>query len=659
MTRHIVLGNGNILVCLDNYSRVRDFYFPYVGLENHVSGNIHKIGISIDGKFLWLDSSEWSWELRYDEKSLISFSIARNNKRGIELEIKDAVHHEKNVFIREVKIKNLLESKRQLKIFFHQVFEISESNSGLTAYYDPINQAIIQYKGRRYFLTRLLAEGLSFDDYATGIYDPYNNKSTSFDAEDFRLSKNPIEHGSVDSVIASSIYLEEKAEKKINYWVAVGKKYKVVSNINKFVMEKGPGILFKEIETYWNKWLSKSRLNVKELDNKIINMFNRSLLILRANTDNNGAIIASNDTGTMYFKKDNYSYMWPRDGALVARALDKTGHSEMTNSFFKFCSDILSDRGCLLHKYRPDKSFGSSWHPWINGDEVQLPIQEDETALVLDALWKHYLKYKEKEYLKSIYPKFIKPIAEFMFSFRNTETGLPNASYDLWEEKLGIHTFTCSTVYAGLSAAANFAKEFDKLKDYEKYKKAAEEVKSGIIKYLYDENEKSFIKGLLYEDKDFIPDKTIDISTGYAIFEYGILDINDSRVEATMNRILEHLKVKTYIGGYARYAGDMYYRTNPDTDMIPGNPWFISFLWIAEYYIARSKNLTDLEKVKEIFNWVIKNSLETGVLAEQIEPFTGKPLSATPLTWSHAAFIIAIVKWVEKSKESTKNKSST
>ena len=36
-----------------------------------------------------------------------------------------------------------------------------------------------------------------------------------------------------------------------------------------------------------------------------------------------------------------------------------------------------------MHKYRSDSSLGSSWHGWIVNGHPELPIQEDETALIL------------------------------------------------------------------------------------------------------------------------------------------------------------------------------------------------------------------------------------------------------------------------------------
>jgi GH15 family glucan-1,4-alpha-glucosidase len=40
--------------------------------------------------------------------------------------------------------------------------------------------------------------------------------------------------------------------------------------------------------------------------------------------------------------------------------------------------------------------------------------------------------------------------------------------------------------------------------------------------------------------------------------------------------------------------------------------------------------------------------LPSGVLAEQVHPVTYRPLSVSPLTWSHAAFVTTILEYVEK-----------
>ena len=91
MTRPIILGNGNMLVCLDKNANIRDFYYPYVGQENHVSGNRHRIGIWVDSKFSWISKSDWNLLIKYKKDTLVSEIIAINKKLGIELTINDEV----------------------------------------------------------------------------------------------------------------------------------------------------------------------------------------------------------------------------------------------------------------------------------------------------------------------------------------------------------------------------------------------------------------------------------------------------------------------------------------------------------------------------------------------------------------------------------------
>jgi len=645
MTRSLILGNGNILVCIDSYGRVRDLYYPYVGQENHVNGNIHKTGIWVDGKFSWLDDGDWQIEIDYKKESLVSDIKAVNNKLMISLNITEAVHYNKNVFVRQVKINNEDNKKRKIKIFFHQHFAISEANLGDTVFYTPILNSLVNYKGRRYFLISGMADGKKMDEYATGIAGVNGKLGTYVDAEDGSLSKNPIEHGAVDSAISFSLDIEGKKSKSVDYWLAIGEKMKEVKDLNRFILNKKPANILKETEIYWKTWVNNKNFGFYGLDKKISDLFKRSLLIVRAQTDNHGAIIAANDTDTFYFKKDTYSYMWPRDGALIARSLDKVGHTQMTQKFFKFCRGVANENGYLLHKYRPDGSFGSSWHPWVKDNKALLPIQEDETALLLDALWKHFWQHEDKDFAKEMYP-FIKKAGDFLVKFRDKKTKLPSESYDLWEEKLGMHTFTCSTVYAGLKAAKNFAELFNKKEDMKRYEKAANEVKDAIIKYLYDEDKKTFIKRLYYDSKkNLVKDITIDVSNGYGVFEYQILDVDDPRVENTMKLIEEKLFCKTNIGGVARYENDNYHRKSYH---VAGNPWFISTLWLAEYYIAKAKSKKDLKCAKELLNWVVKRAMPTGVLSEQINPDTGHPVSVSPLTWSHAGFIIAVIKYLDK-----------
>ena len=89
----------------------------------------------------------------------------------------------------------------------------------------------------------------------------------------------------------------------------------------------------------------------------------------------------------------------------------------------------------------------------------------------------------------------------------------------------------------------------------------------------------------------------------------------------------------------ARYEGDSYHRVSND---LPGNPWFICTLWLADFLADRAETETDVASAVELMQWVADHALPSGVLAEQVHPVTGEPLSVSPLTWSHATFVATV-----------------
>ena len=87
----------------------------------------------------------------------------------------------------------------------------------------------------------------------------------------------------------------------------------------------GPQGVIDRTSSYWRLWVGGTNINFGNLPPKVVELFKRSLLVLRTQIDNGGAIVAANDSDIMQFSRDTYSYMWPRDGALVANALDMAG----------------------------------------------------------------------------------------------------------------------------------------------------------------------------------------------------------------------------------------------------------------------------------------------------------------------------------------------
>ena len=156
------------------------------------------------------------------------------------------------------------------------------------------------------------------------------------DAEDGVLGRHPISQGSVDSTIGIHIPLKAREEYTVYYWIAAGTTYEEVAKLNTTVWWKTPEDLMRRTANYWKLWVNKEDINFDGLPDKIVKLFKTSLLILRTQIDNEGAVIAANDSDIVQFGKDTYSYMWPRDGALVAYALNKVGYADITRRFLSF-----------------------------------------------------------------------------------------------------------------------------------------------------------------------------------------------------------------------------------------------------------------------------------------------------------------------------------
>ena len=142
-------------------------------------------------------------------------------------------------------------------------------------------------------------------------------------------------------------------------------------------------------------------------------------------------------------------------------------------------------------------------------------------------------------------------------------------------------------------------------------------------------------------------DMVVDAST-FALSYFGMFDPDDSRIVATMAAVQEALTVPGPHGGLARFEGDTYHLRQTGADLnVPGNPWFICTLWLAQYQLQLAKVSGDLGAPLEILCQVANAALSSGVLAEQTDPASGEPAGATPLTWSHATVISAVLEYLD------------
>lgn len=654
MARDLPIGNGNVLVNYDKGYNLRDIYYPYVGQENHAMDHLSHFGVWSDLGFCWIDDPAWVKELRYMQDSLVTDVQCRHEGWQLEMRIRDTVDISKDALIRKVKIKNNGNSERQLKLYFHLDLHIRGNAIGDTVYYEPDLNSLVFYKAHRWFsLSCANAEGTPGPaQFATGQKEIHGLQGTWKDAMDGTLGGSPIAQGSVDGTIGQSAVVPAGGETVLWFWVGFGRSREDILEVEHFVRKETPQARMDRTHHHWQSFIGRDRLQLDLLPPEMADFYKRSLCIILSNTDRRGAIIAANDSDILKFARDTYSYMWPRDGALISHALDRAGYHNLTHRFFDFCKKTMAPDGYLMHKYNPDGSIGSSWHPHINyKGEKQLPIQEDETALVIYTMWHHHKLAGTLNLAKKDYENFIVPAGNFLVQYRDA-SGLPLPSYDLWEERYGVFSFTVAAVYAGLLAASNFADYFKDTVRSLLYQQTAAAMKKAVESQLYSEQHQRFIRGLIWnaEKNQYDPDVTIDASI-YALFDFEMFMPDDPRICSTMEQMEQKLTVQTDIGGIARYEDDYYLQVSQDIAKVPGNPWFICTLWLAEWKIATAKSEQDLEEPKHWLEWTMKYALPSGVLSEQIDPYTGAQLSVSPLTWSQASFVKVIQEYLSKLKK--------
>lgn len=642
MARPIVLSNGELHVGINRFGLVHDFYFPYVGLENHAAGKSlrHRVGVWTDGSVTWLDDGSWRLTFSYPHHALIGHIIAVNESRQLTLEFDDFVDTDMSAFIRNIHVINMADRERDVRLFLHQAFAIGDSRSNTdTVQYLPDANGILHYRGRRAFVISAKTDGGAwFDQYTTGLFDIEGREGTYRDADDGELSMCPVEHGRVDSTLRVRLALHPHDSARVYYWIAAGTSTREALFVHRQVFTTDLAIRVERTAKWWHEWLKPASIIADKLDEKYRDMFLKSAMILKSQIDKRGAVIASTDTAMLNYARDTYAYCWPRDGANTMWPLIRMGYKDEPYRFFDFCRRGLNPGGFLMHKYRADGALGSSWHPYLHDNGVvSPPIQEDETALVLFVFAQYYHMHPEAALLKEFYEPMVVPMANFLSATVDHHTGLPRPTYDLWEENFMITTYTTAVTYAALHAAADLAEIRKDADSVVKWRTSADDMYAAAQKHLYNHERGVFYKGIRVErDGEMEPDETIDLSAIYGAFMFGLFPVGGVEMTSSVQTALDTFHFSADAPGLPRYENDGYYRVDAS---VTGNWWYITSLWLAQYSLETdNKALADA-----VLSWAVRQVGPTGTLAEQVNPHDGSSVSVEPLTWSQAELLSTLL----------------
>lgn len=284
-----------------------------------------------------------------------------------------------------------------------------------------------------------------------------------------------------------------------------------------------------------------------------------------------------------------------------------------------------------MHKYRADGALGSSWHPYVHGTITAPPIQEDETAMVVFMFAQFYQIQQDGSLIRDFYQSLIVPMAEFLSEYTDHSTGLPKPSYDLWEEVFMTTTYSTAVTYAALLAASELATTAGDDEHAVKWRTAANDIQEAAQKHLFNDNRQGFYKGVISKDGALEKDETIDASSVFGAYMYGLFDADSDQMKSAIQTVKDTFDVSRAQPGVPRYEDDKYRRQDKK---FTGNWWPIATLWLAQYeYRDGTSDFTSAA-----LDWVKDHAVYT-MISEQINPLNSDAVSPAPLTWSHAEYL--------------------
>ena len=614
-----IIGNKEITASYTKKGELLRVFYPNTDYRQFV--DYFHTGVKInDSNMIYLhDDINNQYEQYFTENTNILNTNILNTYFELNILQTDFVCINKNVIVKKYKFKNKNNIDLNVSFIIHSAL-LTNDNNQVSGYY--VNDSLVQY----------------MHDYTFSICS--NNKVK---ASQINNNEANIENGVIwdkdyigmsnDSSICYDLgTLKPNEEKELDIYITISHGSSIKEIETKITETKNIDVK-KELDKakkYWEKYVKEhDTIKLPESNTKYMKklekIYKRTILLYPLLTNElTGGISAAVEIDENRTKCGRYSYCWPRDAIFVTNSLDILGMTKETEKYYKtFCKMTQSKNGMWEQRFYTDGSLAPCWG-----------YQIDETSSVVYGIYNHYEHTKNAKFLKDTLRmsesaiKFLKKYVQNVLDGKEEEY----KSYDLWEENEGIHTYSLATIFSSFDAMIKiyeivkpeFEKNRLKIEKIEKelqiLRKYLVEIKNYILKNLYDNNKKTFIRN---------KDQKMDISLLGLVTPFKVIAPKEKKMLNTLERI--ELTLRTYTGGYLRYEGDNY---------AGGNPWVIANLWMAEYCLEAGNK----KKARECFEFVVKTATEHGYLAEQIDNSTMQAKWVIGLGWSHAMFIDVLQK---------------
>ena len=620
-----IIGNQNLTASYNTKGELLRMLYPNTDYKQMI--DFYHVGLKInDSGIVYLhEDINNVYEQHYIEGTNILNTEIINTYFNLKILQTDFVSIKENIIVKRYKLTNENSIDLDIDFLVHSSLVTTQNNkvSGLCK-----NDALMQYN----------------HDYIVSTFSKQKIKSSQINNTRANIKSGQIEDKdyigmSQDSSISYEIGTIKPQETKEFELIIYVEENKTGLNELEKNIERIKKIDLKteqeNVKKYWKKYLKTHdglELELAETpkNRKIKEIYERTILLFPLLTNKEtGGISAAIEVDEDLNNCGRYNYCWPRDALFITNAMDSLKMEKESDKFYKvFCKNTQSRDGMWEQRFFTDGRLAPCWG-----------YQIDETANVIYGVYNHYKAVNDKKILKdnlrmcekalNYLEKYMKDVIE--------ETHKFHVSYDLWEMCEGVHLYSIASIFAAFDS---MIKIYEELKEeftknrvkQENVNNKKEELRQELVKireyillHFYDENKKSFVRNL--------DDKKIDISILGLVIPFNIFTPKEKKILNTVERI--NMTLRTYTGGYTRFEVDHY---------MNGNPWVITTLWMANYYLEAGEKT----KAKECFDLVVKTCAKHGFLPEQINNEKMAPAWVIGLGWSHAMYIITLKKFIEK-----------
>jgi GH15 family glucan-1,4-alpha-glucosidase len=305
------------------------------------------------------------------------------------------------------------------------------------------------------------------------------------------------------------------------------------------------------------------------------------------------------------------------------------GYPQFAERLFDWCQIHQDPAGLWHQRYFLNGALAPNW--CLPPDTLQI----DQVGAVLWAYGKMRLADSSRP-ADAGHLDMVRRAADYLVS-RLTDQGVHANAFDTWESFVGSFTYSNSSIYAGLRAAALVLNE-------PAYDAAADRIKAGVRAHFMKDD--YLIRGF---NAGGGRDEVVDSSSIGAIEPFGLLDLKDPQdleiAEATLRVTRERLE-QDWEGGKAirRFEWDAY---------VGGVPACVNTLWMARCCLKLAHRLQDLDRAADAaalteqaqvyLTTVLRRTTPTGLLPELMQGPTGQPFWAAPHGWAMASFVSGVL----------------